>query len=125
MGTLRRWIYVVLGPPCLVAFLASVALGWGPVDPDPSSKGPAPGASQQEPESRVAEILVKFKAEVSEDRIRALVSKHSATIKEVIQGIDTYVLRIPEGREPAELIEALSEEPEVEYAELQGSMEIQ
>jgi len=125
MGTLKRWIYVVLGPVCLVAFLASVALGWGPGDRGPSREGTAPGASQQEPESRVAEILVKFKPDVSEDRIRALVSKHSTTIKEVIQGIDTYVLSIPEGRAPAELIEALSQEPDVEYAELQGSLEIQ
>jgi hypothetical protein len=84
-----------------------------------------PGASRQESESRVTEVLVKFKPDVSEDQIRALVTKHSASIKEVIKGIDTYVLTIPEGREPAELVEVLSQEPEVEYAELQGSMEIQ
>ena len=125
MRTLKRWMFVVLGPVYLLAFVTGVASGWMPADTGPSSEWPAAGASQQETESRVTEILVKFKPDVSEDRIRALVTKHSASIKEVIKRIETYVLNVPEGREPAELVEALSQEPEVEYAELQGSMEIQ
>lgn len=82
-------------------------------------------SSKEKPTVVSDELLVKFNPDVSIDRIQALVSKHSTTIKEVIKGINWYVLKIHTGRSPSEVVEAFKQEPEVEAAELQGLMQVQ
>jgi hypothetical protein len=70
------------------------------------------------------EVLVKFKASVSQEEIQHILKKHSIILKEVIPEIDWYVLKIPGDRPVAELIEELKQEQQVEAVESQGSMGI-
>jgi len=125
MGKFRGWLYVVLGSLCVLILSASTPLSVGGGETCPTIGGPIPGPSQKKPKFVADELLVKFKPGVSEERIQALVTKHSTTIKDVISGINWYVLKIHGGRSPLDLVEAFKQEPEVEDAEPQGYMEIQ
>ena len=70
------------------------------------------------------EILVKFKASVSQEEIQVFLKKHSLILKEIIPEIDWYVLKISGDRPVAELVKILKQQQEVEVVEPQGLMEI-
>lgn len=62
-------------------------------------------------------ILVKFKDTVTDDTAKKEVSRHNAKVQEKIAGLNTLVLNVPQKQEN-KIIEGLSRNPNVEYAEL-------
>jgi hypothetical protein len=70
------------------------------------------------------EILLKFKASVSQEEIQAFVKKHFLMFKEIIPEIDWYVFKVSGERPVAEVIKILKMEQQVEAVESQGYMDV-
>ena len=124
-GNLSQWLCALLGSFALVVVPACLGFNEKGGETGPLTGEAASGPPEEKQELVVDEILVKFKPSVSQERIHALAEKHLTTIKEVITGIDWYVLKIQGGRSALEVVEALKREPEVEAVEAQGYMKIQ
>jgi hypothetical protein len=80
-----------------------------------AGKEPSSGAGQQ---YAPGELLVKFRAGVTPERIAAIRKDFGATVKKVLAGGLLYNLKFAAGANLPELIRALERLPEVEYAEL-------
>lgn len=63
------------------------------------------------------ELLVKFKPGIPGSKIEEIKKGLGVSVHKRIPRIDVRVMRIPEGKEVAEMIEAFRKFPEVEYAE--------
>ncbi len=77
---------------------------------------PAPRVPVRE-EFEAGVVLVKFRARVSEKSISSVLGKYSARVTGQIPALGVLHLSIPEGRE-IDVSEQLSQDPAVEYAEL-------
>lgn len=77
---------------------------------------PSLGA-QTAPTHVKGQILVKFKDGVAASQASATARQHSAKLGQQIPGIKTFVVSVPVGKETT-VINALSKNPNVEYAEL-------
>lgn len=63
------------------------------------------------------EVIVKFKKEVTEDRIKEILNEYKLTLIEHMEKTDLYRLRLPEGMKVKEALEVLSKIPEIEMVE--------
>ena len=76
------------------------------------------GVSRREQPQRAAdELIVKFKAGVSETRIRLINGRHGTHVLSASRFAGFRRLRIPAGQNLDELVEAYRRDPNVEYAE--------
>lgn len=76
-----------------------------------------PSASTTPKAERVkGQVIVKFKAGVSDQQITERLAPLNASIKSKISGINTTVLNVPPGQEDA-VLQALADDPLVQYAE--------
>lgn len=73
--------------------------------------------SAQSNENVPGQVLVKFKDNTPKGTINENLKRFNATIVDTVQGIDVLVLRVPE-RNEQRVVDALSRNPHVEYAEL-------
>jgi hypothetical protein len=64
-----------------------------------------------------AEIMVKFRPEVTEQARNALLARHGMTIVTTFQSIGVFVVRLPAGMTVPGGIQILSKDPSVQYAE--------
>jgi thermitase len=76
-----------------------------------SDKGPVPG-----------EILVKFKSDADDDEAREILRQNNLRRKRLLERIDVEVVEVPRGQE-TRLANALSHNPKVEFAEVNGQYE--
>ncbi len=102
----------------VVLFIAGIYL-WlrgTTVEPSPdNSPTSTPVVTTKAPYAR-GQILVKFKSDVSAERITKRLGELHASIKSTIIGIGTSVISVPPGKEE-EIIQILSHDELVEYAE--------
>lgn len=83
----------------------------------PTKPEPTPIYSPVIPEKRVpGQIIVKFRDGVSQSVIQEKLKQYGASVKEVIPGINSTVVTVPEGQEDA-ILKELSKDPIVKYAE--------
>jgi len=74
--------------------------------------------SQEESKYVAGELLVKFKPEVkAEDIPKIIKEEYHCEILDVIKGLDVYRLKIPAGKKVSEMVELLSKDARVKYAE--------
>ena len=106
---MRRVLYAGL-IVAVATFFALPPLGAAPRDPRGQGRPPALGPYVPD------EVLVQFKPGIRADVAAAAVG---ARVHERIEGMDAYVLKVPEGTVEATL-RALSRNPLVEYAEPNG-----
>ena len=66
---------------------------------------------------REGEILVKFKKDVSQDRIGEILEETGTEKIKMLGTVGVYVLRIPKGTTVESMVEKFQTLPEVEYAE--------
>jgi hypothetical protein len=91
------------------------------INPSPVEE---PQAIPPQPQYKSAELLVKFKEEVSKDQIDTINKANHTTILEVIEQIDTYILTINNEAPVQEVVDTYNSLPEVEYAEPNSVYEI-
>ncbi|MCM8783205.1 MAG: hypothetical protein NC818_00275 [Candidatus Omnitrophica bacterium] len=78
------------------------------------------GEMAQKPELKYVEgeLLVKFKPEVSaEEIITILKDEYQCEIIDIIKGLDVYRIKMPKGKTVPEMVELLSKDERVKYAE--------
>jgi hypothetical protein len=66
-----------------------------------------------------SEIIVGFKSEVSTDEQNKVIQSLGSSIKEQLLGQSSYVIKVPANQE-GEYIKRFSQNPSVEFAELNG-----
>ncbi len=71
------------------------------------------------------ELLVKFKAGVTDETARGIISKEGATLINYLGGIKVYQIRLRKDQDVEEAIKEFSKKPEVEYAEPNYIVKIQ
>ena len=64
------------------------------------------------------EVIVKFHEEISEDDRYNVVRLHNCTVKDICTPADLYLLRVPDGRIPPDIVEEIGLHESVDYAEL-------
>lgn len=69
------------------------------------------------PRFRPDELLVKFKSVIPDEMKEAAITAYNAKKLKRIPGLDIYQLQIPEGTTVEEMLYALRQNPDVEYAE--------
>jgi sRNA-binding protein len=70
------------------------------------------------PQYVAGEILIKFKPEVNiEDIPKIIKEEYKCEILDIIKGLEVYRLKIPAGKKVKEMVEILSRDPRVKYAE--------
>ena len=63
------------------------------------------------------EIIVKFKADVTSDKISSIISKHDMKVEYKSKFADFQLVKVPKGKSVSEMIEIYQNNPLVEYAE--------
>jgi len=64
------------------------------------------------------ELLVKFKPEINaEERVKILTEEYGCEILDVIKGLDVYRIKIPKEKTVPEMVEILSKDERIKYAE--------
>lgn len=96
-----------LGPPRVSGLLGTMS--------HPQATHPAEATRQ--PEYKSGRILVKFRPETPRREADNTLNAHGLAASGRIYGLEVYRVPVPEGQEPT-LVEALSQNPRVEYAEL-------
>lgn len=71
----------------------------------------------KQPQFAQGEVLVKFKSNVTRERIDGILKACGLSIIKRIESIGVYRLKIPPGSTVKEMVDALNEYPQVEYAE--------
>lgn len=98
--------------PLLIAALSM--LNFGPCNQSDNARVQPRDASQV---AAAAEILIKFKASVSEDSVSTFANTMGLQKVRDIRGIGVRVYRVPPGKSAQEIIKQLQADPNVEYAE--------
>ncbi len=81
------------------------------------STGMAFSRKPPEPEYVPGQVLVKFKDEVSVDRIDEIILEMDCQIIKVLRGVNVHHLSLPENLSVKEAVDRFSDRPEVNYAE--------
>ncbi|MDP8234460.1 MAG: hypothetical protein P9M06_06650 [Candidatus Saelkia tenebricola] len=63
------------------------------------------------------EVMVKFKEELSDEEINSFLSDYSLQILSVVEGINVFQFKTPQGVSIIEIVEELNKDSRVEYAE--------
>jgi len=72
----------------------------------------------QEPRYVEGEVLVKFKPEIGLEEIEKIIKEeYRCEILDVIKGLEVYRLKIPKDKTVPEMVELLSKDQRVKYAE--------
>jgi len=102
---------------CIGVLLGSLtACGMAAPDRDRAS-GVGPSQSEVAQQHAPDELLVKFKPNVSRDRIEAINQRFGASVKRVLDQGRLYHLSFSQSVNVRELVNAYEQLPEVEYAE--------
>ena len=104
------WIAILLG------VLGPVSMA-SPNGEAPASAPPLPQALGSWSDYTPGRILVKFRADTPRAEAGSMLSTNGATVLGKVGGLEVLRLAVPEGREKA-LVELLTLNPQVEYAEL-------
>lgn len=96
---------------------ASGGSGCGTARPGAGVKLKASQASSEAPAYVPGELLVKFKPEVSKERIPALLEEMGTQVIQVFENLSVYHLHITSGESTEAVIHKFSSLKEVEYAE--------
>ena len=75
------------------------------------------GQDVKQPRFVQGEVLVKFKAGVTKEGVDLLRETYGLSLMKRIRNIGVYRFQIPPGSSVAEVVEALNQDPRVEYAE--------
>jgi thermitase len=98
-----------------MAFLAACGNGWGVEEVKPP--GGKPYAE--------GELLVKFKEDVSRDRIEEILRQTGTGVTRFLRTLKIHVLRLPPGAAVEDMVKTFQALPEVEYAEPNYTVTIQ
>jgi len=71
------------------------------------------------------EILVKFRDDVPEEKVHAIISQHAAGILQYMEKLGVYLLKLKKGQSVEDAVEEFSALPEVQYAEPNYTLKIQ
>ena len=71
----------------------------------------------KEPQFVQGEVLVKFKASVTREGIDEIRKAYGLSLIKRIESIGVYRFKIPPGSKVKDMVNALNEDPQVEYAE--------
>ncbi|MGE5300784.1 MAG: type II secretion system secretin GspD [Acidobacteriota bacterium] len=71
------------------------------------------------------EILVKFREDVPEEKVHAIISQHGADILQYMEKLGVYLLKLKKGQAVEDAVEEFSALPEVQYAEPNYTLKIQ
>lgn len=64
------------------------------------------------------EVLVKFKPEISnEEIVKIIKEEYKCEILDVIEGLEVYRLKIPQGKKVIEMIEEMKKDTRIKYVE--------
>ncbi len=100
--------------PHALILAACLMLNFGPCGESSEDRVQPREAAQV---AEVQEILVKFKASVSEDSASAFTTGIGLQKIRELRGIGVRVYRVPAGKTAQEMIKQLQADPKVEYAE--------
>ncbi|MGE4357240.1 MAG: hypothetical protein AB7E08_01640 [Candidatus Omnitrophota bacterium] len=78
------------------------------------------GEMVQKPEPKYVEgeVLLKFKPEISAEEIVSIIKEeYQCEIIDIIKELDVYRIKIPKGKTVPEMVEILSKDERVKYAE--------
>jgi len=75
------------------------------------------GKEGKQPQFIEGEVLVKFKADVTRDEIECICKAYGLSLMERIGRTGVYRFRIPPTRRVKDTVNALNEDPHIEYAE--------
>lgn len=70
-----------------------------------------------EPEYVPGKIMVKFREDISEERIKTIVTKENGTIESALKSSRIHIIDIPENADVLDAVNRFSAYPEVVYAE--------
>ncbi len=62
-------------------------------------------------------LIIKFKKDVPEEKRKEIINQYGLRLVKVIEGLNMYVVEVPEKASQEEMIKRLSERKEVEYVE--------
>ena len=102
---------------------AEIPNGGKPTSLDPrkgiprDSDGCEKGKKGKQPPLIQGEVLVQFKPGLTRDEIDGIREAYGLSLIERIEGIGVYRLKIPRGSTGKDMVEALSDNPQIEYAE--------
>jgi hypothetical protein len=71
----------------------------------------------KKPQFIQGEVLVKFKANVTREEIEGIQKAYGLSLVERIEGTGVYRFKIPGAERVKDVVDALNEDPHVEYAE--------
>jgi len=100
--------------PYALMLAAGIMLNFGPCGDAREDREQPRDAAQV---AAAQEILVKFKASVSEDSASAFTAGMGLQKLRELRGIGVRVYRVPAGKTAQEMIKQLQADPKVEYAE--------
>lgn len=72
---------------------------------------------EQEAQYIEGEILVKFKEDLAGEEIDNFASDYNLKMMDIIKGINVYKFKLPEGKTVKEIVELLTQDTRVKYAE--------
>lgn len=71
----------------------------------------------KQPQFVQGEVLVKFRADVTREKIEGIRKEYGLSLVERIEGIGVYRFKIPAMQRVKDVVDALNEDPRIEYAE--------
>lgn len=72
---------------------------------------------KEEPSYVEGEVLIKFNPEVDSSSHKEIIEEYDCSVKNVIEKLDVYRVKIPEDKTVPEMVDILSKDDRIKYAE--------